>query len=988
MFKQRDLRSLWWKAVYIVVFLLGIFSFSNTEAIGWQANDALFTDAPVSAVPSARFEQERQVPTIRQSRHVHVNLDLLKDSAAQLSNQPQADMPSTGLSQPTRSITLNLFNGVSFTAVEDRVEMRSADRYTWYGHIEGIGQSQVILVNEEGDMAGEIFVRPGEKYQVRPIGGGIHSVYDVDTGAFPPEAEPIPVYTQDTSAPSPPTAGCCDSGSIIDVMVVYTSAAAAASGNIVSEIQLAVDQTNTAYANSLINQRLRLVHTAQVTYTETGNVYTDLDRLKNTSDGFMDNVHTLRNTYGADVVGLWVENMSTWAGLAYIMQTVNNSFASSAFSVTRRIYATPDTFAHELGHNMGAAHDRANASSGGAYSYSYGYYDPVQGFGTIMSYPGFSIPNFSNPLVTYNGVPTGIPEGQTNSADNSKTLNNTAYTVANFRQSPPSQVGVTGQTTCYDSLGNVIACTGTGQDGEIQAGTHWPSPRFSVSTDGYCVTDNLTGLMWVRSPESVVKAWQGALDYASGLNLCGYTDWRLPNVNELWSLINAGQSTYSWLNTQGFNNVRFFDYWSSTSVAQYPYSAWDVGMGFGEIGYRDKFNGGAYVWPVRSGQSGSLGSSVILLPKTGQTTCYNSSGAVIACTGTGQDGNIQSGAAWPIPRFTLSGDCVTDNLTGLMWPKNANLPGLDKTWQEALDYANGLSLCGYTDWRIPNLNELRSLTDFSRYNPSLSSGHPFLNVKFDHYWSSNTAYDGDYFTDYAWSVVMSDGLKQNYGKSGKGYVWPVRSGQIGPPVHSIIGTVTKHGTSMSGVTMTLSGCGSATTDTAASDGRYIFTNLTNGDCIITPSLEGHSFAPPSRLVTVAGSNVTAQDFSAVQTWFEEDDPAITYTGTWNSLACNPCNNGFLKYSGQTGATAEFSFYGTGIKWHTAKAPALGKAKIYFDGAYKGMVDLYRSTVQYPLVLGGSGIPPGNHTLTIEVSGQKNAGSSGYYTVIDGFEVAP
>ncbi|HZX48586.1 MAG TPA: hypothetical protein VFF47_05150, partial [Nitrospirota bacterium] len=104
--------------------------------------------------------------------------------------------------------------------------------------------------------------------------------------------------------------------------------------------------------------------------------------------------------------------------------------------------------------------------------------------------------------------------------------------------------------------------------------------------------------------------------------------------------------------------------------------------------------------------------------------------------------------------------------------------------------------------------------------------------------------------------------------------------------------------------------------------------------------------------------------------------------------CPACSNGYLKYSGQAGAKAEFSFYGTGVKWNTAKAPVLGKAKIYFDGAYKGMVDLYRSTVQYPLVLGGSGIPPGNHTLTIEVSGQKNASSTGYYTVIDAFEAIP
>jgi hypothetical protein len=64
--------------------------------------------------------------------------------------------------------------------------------------------------------------------------------------------------------------------------------------------------------------------------------------------------------------------------------------------------------------------------------------------------------------------------------------------------------------------------------------------------------------------------------------------------------------------------------------------------------------------------------------KTGQTKCYNASGTEISCTGTGQDGEIRAGVAWPNPRFSISGDCVTDNLTGLMWAKNANLPNSTK----------------------------------------------------------------------------------------------------------------------------------------------------------------------------------------------------------------------------------------------------------------------------------------------------------------------
>src|ERR1039457_87617 len=80
--------------------------------------------------------------------------------------------------------------------------------------------------------------------------------------------------------------------------------------------------------------------------------------------------------------------------------------------------------------------------------------------------------------------------------------------------------------------------------------------------------------------------------------------------------------------------------------------------------------------------SNSAYAGTIQLPQTGQTSCYDANGNVINCAGTEQDGNVQAGVAWPNPRFTVSGDCVTDNLTGLMWAKNANLAG-QLTWQGA-----------------------------------------------------------------------------------------------------------------------------------------------------------------------------------------------------------------------------------------------------------------------------------------------------------------
>jgi len=143
-------------------------------------------------------------------------------------------------------------------------------------------------------------------------------------------------------------------------------------------------------------------------------------------------------------------------------------------------------------------------------------------------------------------------------------------------------------------------------------------------------------------------------------------------------------------------------------------------------------------------------------------------------------------------------------------------------------------------------------------------------------------------------------------------------------------------------------------------------------------------------VTVTAPNATVgiDAVLSVKTWFEENDPAITYTGTWKNYTCATCSAGAMKYSGQTGAKADFSFNGTGIKWIVTKANLLGKARVYLDGVNMGLVDLYNPTAKYQVVLQKTGLSAGNHTVTIEVSGQKNPASAGYFVDIDAFEVVP
>ena len=382
----------------------------------------LFVKATSIRAPAATAADKRVLRT----RWADVNLDGLAAQAGRA-----ADRSTAG-----GNIRLNLFDDTSFIAVPDRVEVTGPGRFSWTGHLEGVEPSEVTLAVADRILAGNITM-PGASFHVRYEETRVYSVNQIDTAAFPPEAPPIPV---DMPASRPAVVG--DDGSTIDVMVAYTPAARLAAGGTSAMnalIALAVSESNTGYSNSNVTQRIRLVHTVEVAYSEAGFSWTTaLDRLTNTADGFMDEVHTLRDTYGADAVVLIVDD-TAFCGQAWLMSTVSNGFKTFAFSLVSRICAAGNySFAHELGHNMGSHHDRANAAGPAAYPYSYGYQAPDNAFRTIMAYNcgGAGCPRvnyWSNPEKSFGGQPMGIDSARPDSADNRRSLNNTAFTVANFR---------------------------------------------------------------------------------------------------------------------------------------------------------------------------------------------------------------------------------------------------------------------------------------------------------------------------------------------------------------------------------------------------------------------------------------------------------------------------------------------------------------------------------------------------------------------------
>ncbi len=108
--------------------------------------------------------------------------------------------------------------------------------------------------------------------------------------------------------------------------------------------------------------------------------------------------------------------------------------------------------------------------------------------------------------------------------------------------------------------------------------------------------------MWEQAPSGAIPHWTDALIYANGLSLGGHSDWRLPNVNELESLINVGEvDPEAWLNSQGFSGVQADFYWSSTTSAPTTSSAWYIYTDSGLVSYGGKASN-LFVLAVRSGQ--------------------------------------------------------------------------------------------------------------------------------------------------------------------------------------------------------------------------------------------------------------------------------------------------------------------------------------------------------------------------------------------------
>jgi hypothetical protein len=354
--------------------------------------------------------------------------------------------------------------------------------------------------------------------------------------------------------------------------------------------------------------------------------------------------------------------------------------------------------------------------------------------------------------------------------------------------------------TAYDGSVPFVSLPRTGQvaryaggdDGSLLKGTSWPDGRFTDNSDG-TVSDHLTGLIWLRnagcfSPALFATALVDVNQVASGA--CGLADgskpggWRLPNLNELESMIDVSQSNPALPAGSPFTNVSNGIYWSSTSYfggeTGSP-TAWIIRLNDGRYVNDSvsniKATSNNAVWAVKG-----TGGGTIKLQSTGQSITYAS----------GDDGSVQAGVPPTYPRWVdNSNGTITDTVTGLIWLKKADCIHAD--WEDALAAVNSLASgqCELTygsaagSWRMPNRNELQSLSDRMETNHAAFFNATYLNwdgtlyrapiftdfVEGQYYWTSTTEAAN---TNEAWTVFSCDYGIYDTPKSNTGYALAVR----------------------------------------------------------------------------------------------------------------------------------------------------------------------------------------------------------------------
>lgn len=325
-------------------------------------------------------------------------------------------------------------------------------------------------------------------------------------------------------------------------------------------------------------------------------------------------------------------------------------------------------------------------------------------------------------ILGFSLLTTGCKKDET---DEASTTTTTTETTISFTLTD------TGQDIFYDADGNVISEPSVGdayygQDAQYTG----VASAYQDNGDG-TVTDLNTGLMWQQTPDFERHNFYDAFDYVDELEIGGYTDWRLPTIKELYSILysNGSLDASGTANSQPYLDNAYFDfqydemmsfagqYWSSTKYVKGGLQNTNIEGAFGfnfADGHIKSYETGLYF----DGSSGVQDPGCFVRAVRGEENVYG------------------------VNNFTDNGDgTVTDNATGLMWQQVDN--GNTYDWPAALAYASESEVAGYSDWRLPNTKELQSIVDYEKTTfPAIDE--TFFSCTDDDSWFWTSTTQGDF----------------------------------------------------------------------------------------------------------------------------------------------------------------------------------------------------------------------------------------------------
>jgi len=348
------------------------------------------------------------------------------------------------LSARSDEVTLSLFDDAVFVGATDMLKRRDGENFSWRGRTDDPSQ-YAIVVQQNGETAG--FVRTdGRVFEILPSGNGVSRIVEVHVEAQLPcgidaaeiAANPM-MWNQNIddllgrtvdAEMDAETADSPERGAPLptfDQLVAYTPNAlnwvGGSDSGMFAFIEAAIEDMNTILSNSGINMTTRAVFKHPLTENETGSGGGDRNAFRINGDGKWDEVHQLRDDFGADLCHILVRNSDVCGIAAMIYRRAADS-DEFAFCLTAVGCVSGQTFTHEVGHCIGCAHDINNAGGvggAGTFSYSFGWRDPIDAsWRTNMSYaPGSRVSYFSTPDFDH---PDGQPLGDPVWANNANTI--------------------------------------------------------------------------------------------------------------------------------------------------------------------------------------------------------------------------------------------------------------------------------------------------------------------------------------------------------------------------------------------------------------------------------------------------------------------------------------------------------------------------------------------------------------------------------------